>query len=425
MSFSTTSRDQYLRNSLIFNFVIGFCWWLVFFPGFFSTDSFAIIQNVQSRTLSSEWTLPWHLFIAFLTFDGAFPGIATLFFLQLFIFSVTVLSFTICKPKVATLSSAAISATPLVGAMGITLWHDIPMTSGLILFITGILKLQKRKPHGYVLVFIGLFFSSFRFNGIPSIIIFLLLLLMRNTNRRKYFGLFLLASVFLFGNFALNSHFPGRINVQSVGITDWMKYDISCFAGKSSREDFYQGTGLSNYSIDDWASVSACEWFNKSPIGTGLISVPQNHLVRGWLTLLKTHPQFALKIHFERHHNLLPISLNGIKKVPFINTNIQANQMNIDFEFPGAANLLRIYPRAWNFLSLIFAQSGLWLFILFMLAWFNRSKDYLYLVSLGLVLTLLIFVFGPIPDARFSLFNLVVGQLVCLQKLFQKLCRET
>ncbi len=54
-----------------------------FNPGFFSADSFGVIDMARSGNLSNAWTAIWAIFIKYLTLNGSHPEIATLFFSQL------------------------------------------------------------------------------------------------------------------------------------------------------------------------------------------------------------------------------------------------------------------------------------------------------------------------------------------------------
>jgi 4-amino-4-deoxy-L-arabinose transferase-like glycosyltransferase len=118
------------QKSIVINAIIMFFWWITFNPGFFSGDSFGILEIVKSGQLSSELTIFWAVLVKIITINGNHPEFATLVFSQIFGVSISIFSNTLFKGKIALWSSAVLCLTPLVGAMGITLWHDIPMTSG-------------------------------------------------------------------------------------------------------------------------------------------------------------------------------------------------------------------------------------------------------------------------------------------------------
>jgi hypothetical protein len=84
--------------------------------------------------------------------------------------------------------------------------------------------------------------------------------------------------------------------------------------------------------------------------------------------------------------------------------------------YPKVSELLRNYPRIWNYFSFIFGYAGLWLFILFLVAWRKKSSEILKLALLGLVLNSGIFVFATISDGRFALPLLITAQIVVLSE---------
>jgi hypothetical protein len=105
--------------------------------------------------------------------------------------------------------------------------------------------------------------------------------------------------------------------------------------------------------------------------------------------------------------------------MPFIHTTIESPGENIYFLNADLSEKLRIYPRIWNYFNFIFGYSGLWLVIIFLLAWRKRNPMYLGLGLLGLVLNGGLFVFAIISDARFSLFVLIASQLIVLVEFLE------
>ena len=160
-----------MKKSILINALIMLIWWLAFNPGFFSGDSFGVIEMVRNGNLSSEGTVIWAIFVKYLTINGSHPELATLFFSQILGFSVSVFANTLFTGKTAVRGAAILCGTPLVGAMGITLWHDIPMTSGFLFAVVGLHRLKQKEPHSYAFLLIGIFFASFRYNGLPTLIV--------------------------------------------------------------------------------------------------------------------------------------------------------------------------------------------------------------------------------------------------------------
>ena len=70
--------DLTLKQALLTNYIIGLIWWLIFLPGFYTDDSFAVLNMAKSGNITSEWTAIWGIFVRIATLGGARPELATL-----------------------------------------------------------------------------------------------------------------------------------------------------------------------------------------------------------------------------------------------------------------------------------------------------------------------------------------------------------
>jgi hypothetical protein len=414
------SQLSYSTKSIAINAFIMFLWWFAFNPGFYSTDSFGVLEMARSGQLSSAWTAIWAIFVKFLTFNGSHPEIATLFFSQLLGYSVSVFAMTLFKGKTAMWSSAILCGSPLVGAMGITLWHDIPMTSGFLLMLVGAKKIEQEKKSAIYFFCIGSFFSSFRYNGIPTLILASIIFFLFTKNKRRL--LMGVISIFVIGclTTSLNFAFQNSKNVQSDGFIDWMRYDLSCYAAISNDESFFLEQFDNGPTVNDWRSESACTWFNTSKAFSLQSDSVNEKVPTAWLALALKSPSFVFKTHLDRHKYLIPIPYTGLPSMPFIHSTIEYANLGIEFRNPTISENLRVYPRLWNFFRYIFGYAGLWLAFILFLSW--RRKD-LWLFKIGLVgsiLNLSLFVFASISDGRFALFTLIAGQLVLVGELVER-----
>ncbi len=402
------------QKSLLINAFVAFLWWLAFNPGFYSGDSFGVIEMARSGNISSESTAIWAIAVKFLTINGLHPELATLFFSQLLAFSISLFAHSLFKGKSAIWGSAVLCVTPLVGAMGITLWHDIPMTSGFLLVATGYLRYVKKEPHAVTLLTFGLTFSSFRYNGIPTILISLILLTI--FFRPKKFIVIALVSTIGVGvlTSALDTRFSPPTSTHSDGLINWMRYDLSCYAANFSDEEFFLKEFKGKTTVEFWKSSQACTWFNESD---AFFKRPANlaeDIPSAWLALALKEPLFVLTTHMKRHEYLNLLPFYGPPSMPFIHTTIESPGENIYFLNADLSESLRIYPRIWNYFNFIFGYSGFWLTVIFALAWRKRNPIYFGLGVLGLVLNGGLFIFAIISDARFSLFVLISSQLIVL-----------
>ena len=412
-----TSRFNQLSNikkSVVVNASIMFAWWLAFNPGFYSADSFNIIAIARSGDISSESTAIWAIVVKFLTINGSHPEIATLFFAQLLAFSVSVFAHALFSGKAAGWSSAALCMTPLVGAMGITLWHDIPMTSGFLLVVAGLLRYLKREPHALTLLTLGVILSSFRYNGVPTLLLTFMLISFALRPKK----LVVVALVLMIGIGGLTSVLDARFSpptpTHSDGFINWMRYDLSCYAATFNDDEFFQKEFAGEATREFWKSLQACTWFNDSE---AFFKRPANiteNIPSAWLALIQKEPLFALTTHMKRHEYLNPIPFYGPPSMPFIHTTIEYPGQNIYFWNVELSEKLRVYPRIWNYFNFIFGYSGFWLIVVFFFAWRKRNLVYLGIGILGLILNAGLFVFAIISDARFSLFVLIAGQLISI-----------
>jgi hypothetical protein len=403
-----------LQKSLVINALIMLMWWLAFNPGFYSADSFGVIEMARSGNISSESTAIWALVVKFLTIHGSHPEIATLFFAQLLAFSVSVFAHSLFKGKAAGWSSTALCMTPLVGAMGITLWHDIPMTSGFLLVVAGVLRYVKKEPYALTLLTLGIIFSSFRYNGVPTLLLtFTLIAFVLRPKKLVVLGLVLIIGI---GGLTstLDSRFSPPTPTHSDGFINWMRYDLSCYAATYNDDEFFQEEFEGKATRESWKSRQACTWFNDSEAFSNKPTNLTENIPSAWLALTQKKPFFVLTTHMQRHEYLNPFPFYGPPIMPFIHTTIEYPGQNIYFWNVEVSEKLRIYPRIWNYFNFIFGYSGFWLMTIFFFAWRKRNLVYFGIGILGLVLNAGLFVFAIISDARFSLFVLIAGQLIAI-----------
>lgn len=414
MKILRNSNITYFQKSIILNSIIMFIWWLAFNPGFFSGDSFAVIEMARTGQLSSESTLIWAFFVKFLTINGSHPEIATLFFSQVLGLSLSLFATTLFKGKVALWSSAILSLTPVVGAMGITLWHDIPMTAGFLFAIVGFYRLIQKQTYGFVILFIGVLFSSFRYNGLPTLFITGVLLLILTQNK-KLIAIFT-STALIVGSFTsvLDAKFSPAVSTHSDGFVNWMRYDLSCYAANSMDDQFFDKQFSGQASREFWKSSNACTWFNDSQAFFQRPDFVTEKIPSAWITLAKSNPYFVLSTHLKRNAYLNPIPLYGLPRMPFIHTNIEFPDRGIKFLNPKLSEKLRIYPRIWNYFNFFFGYAGIWLILILFLAWLKKNSLYLGIGLLGVVLNSGLFIIAIISDARFSLFVLIASQLILI-----------
>jgi hypothetical protein len=307
--------------------------------------------------------------------------------------------------------------------MGNTLWHDIQMTSGMLLVTSFMVRIHKaQKISSWDLgsqLILGSVLLSFRPNGLPTLLVFgfIYFVLIRKKFVLKYllYAAFsttlttLIASNLILGLSPINNYYA----------QEWMRNDISCFVNSPEGAGFVEKNipGVGN--TETWKSQAACTFLNNALL-TGTEKVEAQEFVpSAWITLVKQEPFFILDTHLKRNAYIVPLPFNGLPKPPFLHSTIEFRDQGIEWAFPAVAEKARAPMRLWNLLHSFTAWAGLWSAItLILLVGFKRREllvPFLMMFSLSGVL----FIFAPIPDSRYALFALIVGQMALLGKVIE------
>ena len=309
--------------------------------------------------------------------------------------------------------------TPLVGAMGITLWHDIPMVAGYLLIISGLSRSSISKKYAYSLILLGLTLSSFRSNGLPAILVFLLIMLFWKTDRKFVVKSLLLTLLFLFSSIVLNQYYSDSTSTTQTTYFNWMRNDISCYISQNEKTVLLASIYGKDSNPSDWSSESACTWFSDAKNLHDHRPLLESRVVPAWLKLFKMDPIFIFETHLKRHAYLNPLPVFGLPHIPFIHTTIEFQNQGVAFTYPQITETLRLFPRIWNGLNFIFGYAGIWLLITYVLAWTKRNFRYFQIALVGSITSLGLFIFADIPDGRYMLFTLITGQYIFLYELFE------
>ena len=409
-----------LRNALFINLLIGLLFWTIFYPGFYSSDSFGVINMVKEGNLNSNHTALYALYVTLFSLKGEFPAFVTFVNTILLISATTFAAWKLpFSNYVRFLSSIAICVTPLVWAMSVTFWHDIPFTAGLI-FLTVALLSRDQAKHLYLLIVLGAILISFRPNGIPTILCVLFLTVLFK-KLREYSSLMLFATLISISSSLLaSSAINSPVIVEHFG-QEWMRNDISCAVAKDASLEVNRALNEKGTPSRSWSSIEACSFLNRAEVfQSENFSKSYDYIPTIWLKLLRDNPLFIVTTHLNRNYYLVPLPYQGLRSVPFLHTNIEMETEEIKWKFPTLAEQIRKAARAWNYFNGVFAYSGLWLLLLVIFAWRKRD-DYLNVLLVFFVpLTLTLFVVAPIPDARYALPVLILGQLVTFAALLER-----
>lgn len=418
-------NDDSFKFTLIRNFIVQFFWWVIFFPGFYSTDSFTAVRQAQSGDLEVAGSVSWALYIRYFSFLGNAIPLLTLMSGLALTYSVTCLAYSVSGRKFAAISSFILVSTPVVYAMGITLWHDIPFTAGLILvaafFVAQLNTKCELTNRFWILLFPGSVLLTFRPNGLPTLMIFAVIFFLLNRSRKillELISAIIVASVISIGFSYL---FFQQSPINSLFAQEFMREDISCFASLEKGKGFVEKylPGISN--SEGWSSPEACTFISRSNLTLEEKVQAVDLLPQVWIQLILHDPKFVLKTHLKRHAYLVPIPLYGIPVEPFIHSNIEFTDRGISWAFPEVAEKARVLPRLWNATRGFFGWAGMWFVVLICLAFRRTKSELIPLIVMSFSLLLLLFIVAPIPDGRYALFVLIAGQLCLLDKLVELL----
>ena len=112
--------------------VAGFLWWATFHPGFVSEDSIVNLSDARSGAISVWFTAWWIYVVDLLTLGTRAISLLTLLSVAgleyaVYFWIVTVFP----KNSARAVTVLFISLSPIVGAMGIQIRHDVALTSDL------------------------------------------------------------------------------------------------------------------------------------------------------------------------------------------------------------------------------------------------------------------------------------------------------
>ena len=413
-------KDQSFHASLIRNSLIQITWWIIFFPGFFSGDSFGAVEMAKSGELTNSFTASWALYVRLFSFHGHAIGLLTLINGLLLVFAVTRFSHAILPQKTAAISSLILTCTPVVAGMGITLWHDILMTAGLLLVASFMTKIHQMKSisKSEILseLLLGAVLVSFRPNGLPALLVFSLVFLLFNRTKTSVKALGTLLATTSVITFIGSSVILGLSPINNYYAQEWMRNDISCFANTPEGSGFVESNIPKIGSTDEWRSADACTFLNTAKVTVDQRVAAQQYIPSAWIELLTIEPIFVMKTHLQRNAYLNPIPIYGIPKGPFLHSTIEFKDSAIEWAFPEIAEVSRAPIRAWNALRGLTGWAGLWTAITFALLVRSKKRELLSPLLMSMSLHGVLFIFAPIPDGRYALYTLIVGQLALTGK---------
>lgn len=412
---------QKFKSFYALNLFASFVYWLVFHPGLFSTDSFAALEMAKSGNLSNSFTASWALYVRGFSLHGQVMSFLTLINVLVLSYAVTRLCMVLFEQKSAKFVAFCMCLTPGVSGIGITLWHDIPMTSGFLLLFSSLIRLQKSSPvtkAAWIDLLLGAILITFRPNGLPTLVLALFFAIVLR-NLRSFVRPIILTLMISGAVTLISSYFGiGQAPINDYYSQEWMRNDISCFAAKSEMKHFEEVTNIPEELHLRWKSNEACIFLNRFTLSEEEKDNSLKYVPMSWLRLVQNEPIFVYATHLKRNAYLNPIPLFGIPATPFLHTNIEFENRGVEWTFQTIAQDSRVVLRAWNYLRPITGWVGLWLAVIAAVYFKQKNKVLELLLNFAISLSIILFVFAPIPDGRYGLFVLISGQAILLNQVY-------
>jgi hypothetical protein len=380
----------------------------------------------RTGDLENSGSASWALYVRIFSLHGHAIGLLTLINGLILVYAVTRIGYSLFKNRTAAIATFLFTLTPVVSGMGITLWHDILMTSGILLVVSFYVQSQRLnfdvKKTSILDLSLGAILVTFRPNGLPTLALFSILYFGYMAMKRKFakkiailsmascglsLSITLFCSYVLIGQAPINSYFG----------TQWMRYDVSCYAGTYKGagfvEEFMPGVG----DTKSWGSSEACSLISKSTLTYQEELASTKYISKVWLGLLRAEPIFILETHMKRNAFLLPIPIFGIPEMPFLHSNIERQNQGIEWAFPTLAEKARIVMRIWNGARGVTGWAGIWLLYLVLRKLKFRETYLIVPILMCTATATLLFVTAPLGDGRYALSILLIAQLLLIGNL--------
>jgi hypothetical protein len=402
------------------------------YPGLFGEDSLMNLAEARDGPVTVWFTAWWIYVIRFVTLGTRAIPLLTLF-------GVLTLTFAVRQWAAAFLPEGAtraicvslICATPLVGALGIQLRHDVAMTAGLLLLAAVVSRVHDpawpRLVDTLLLVFAVMLIAT-RHNGLTVVAgaAIACLVVPRAGFVRQGLTLLVVAAAVLAGTFAATRVAAQPQMVDPLGAVEWAVTDISCLLSRDdvrvSADDWAYLTTVA--SRTDWPQPTACRFMAKALFASPSWRAWEVHehpraLLRAWWNLARENPWQMISGHLERVRLFLPPFVGTVPRgdnLPFIHSTILANDFELQWAFPRVAERVRLLARAWNAMAIVIANAGLWLIALVVSAHARgeRGRALRPTIYLAAALELGILLAAPMSEGRYGLFILITGQLTAL-----------
>lgn len=411
-------------------------WWITFYPGFFGDDALIHLEDARSGNIPVWFTAWWIYVVRFVSVGTRAIPVLTLAGALTLAYAVYFWIETVFPAgRTRAVALLAISISPLVGAMGIQLRHDIPMTAALLVCAAVLSRTwdgARFTARDVGLLALAALLLPTRHNGVPTIAGTAVVLLLWDRRRwGQALAMLAVAGAASAVTIAATRASGNANTVQPAQTLEWLMGDISCMLSKRGV-DATAGEWQALERIaarDQWPQPLACTAMNpllRAPsFTTSSVEANYDAVVNVWWSMAARYPREMVAAHASRVRlHLPPLAAGPPEVVSFLHSTILPNDFGLEWKFPGLAARARIAVRAWNALSYVLANSALWLIILMVAAW--RLPPYrsalIPAAIIGTVLNLGLIAAAPISEGRYGLFILICGQATAIYGLLKRTC---
>lgn len=412
--------------------IASLAWWITFYPGLFGEDSLINLTDARSGEISVWFTAWWIYVVEALSLGTTAIPLLTLVGVLALCYSTYFWIATVFPAgRARAITVLVMCATPLVGATGIQVRHDITLACGLLVCAVVLTRTwrdpDRFTPLDYGLLALSMPLVATRHNGMPTVLMTALLVLMAGKRRwRQSLALVAVAVGATLITLAATRASGNSNSVDPIQTVEWLMADISCVLTKNgvapTENDWVTLGRIAPR--EAWPQPRACTHMNpiltERIVNTSAIVPNFSALIGVWRSLSMRYPAQMIAAHATRVRLFLPPFMAGVPDMPtFLHSTILPNDFGLTWKFPRLAGTARGAIRGWNALGVILANSAVWVLVLVIAGW--RWREWAGALApsilIALALNLGLLAGAPISEGRYGLVILICGQATAVYLL--------
>lgn len=428
-----------ISNKLFFiSFLPYLFWWIAFFPGIIDHDGNSTLIQFQQNNFSNSQTLNWLIWVSVTSGNAKLIWMST--FLQAFLGCLAIGKlFKYFSQDYWHVYTLVFGLIPYVGGFLIHFWHDATFIIGVVIVCETILTHANNiseitKTRGAWILF-GIFLISTRHNGLPVLVLFLIILILsiKVSQTRIFLGFLAIFSISIF--FIGSLFFQIKPASTSFGLSNFVA-DIVCV---SSKEPDLINAADWEYMVsmapkNDWLNINACKTANpifySGHFKTYVIEKNPRQFLSFWSKVGTIRPNYFIAARLDRADSFLPPILGSIpERMYFLDIwSPVGNYSDVNKIVHFIALSLMMVT---VFAAPILGWSGLHWFILTLvlvyLSYMRSKKEYFFIWTFLSLQQIYLIINTQGPDARYgipmiwaSTMSLLIIITRCIKNYFRK-----